>query len=422
MERPSSSTKHGTYALPVEPVAAEVLPRRSEWECDCSGQAWGACCWNVIESCGCVSTSPDFTANLCCLPCICFTFFGGARIAGCLSTALVSMCCICPAFDLILIPLYYCKLVMTGSNSELIRARIFWCRYLCCRCCCKRFNIDSKADSVIMEYGTKFHADGPTCPSFLMFTSFYETTLTSAAAIHAFVLGYPSDICNCGDCSNFFPHSSGPQPFASYLNVYMLLRCGANPNLQLGSDYLQRDVTNQTPLHLVASRLRRGRKRSVPAVWISSQPWWDRNWISFAKHWCAVSERLRVPGFHADYGFQHNHPIDVCGYASYYLRKMSIGYCCCYPPCCSGAGAGSDMPYDLVTTTNLHAAELLIRYGADASLLDSNGRTPLETVDDADIRGRLQQVVDAVAAGRASREKEVAAETVLPIIINVVAK
>ncbi len=80
------------------------------------------------------------------------------------------------------------------------------------------------------------------------------------------------------------------------------------------------------------------------------------------------------------------------------------------------------MPYDLVTTTNLHAAELLIRYGADASLLDSNGRTPLETVDDADIRGRLQQVVDAVAAGRASREKEVAAETVLPIIINVVPK
>ena len=96
---------------------------------------------------------------------------------------------------------------------------------------------------------------------------------------------------------------------------------------------------------------------------------------------------------YADYGYQHNHPIDVCGYAD-------------------------DMPFDLVTTTNLHAAELLIRYGADASLLDN---TPLETIDDADIRGRLQQVVDAVAAGRASREKEVAAETVLPII-NVVAK
>ena len=322
MERPSSSSKHGTY----EPVAAEVLPRRSEWECDCSRQAWGACCRSFNNSC--VSTVgtlfPDYTANLCCLPCICFTFFGGARIARYLLTTLVSLSSF-PVLDPILFPLYYCKLVMTGSNSALIRARIFWCRYLCCRCCCKRFNIDSVADEVFMDYSAGF------CPCFLsLFLSMQNTygKLTSAAAIHAFVLGYPSDICNCGDRSNFLPHTSGPQPYASYLNVYMLLRCGANPNLRLGSDYLQSDVTNQTPLHLVASRLQRGRKRSVPAAWISSQPWWD--WISFAKHWCAESDMIMRFTEYADYGYQHNHPIDVCGYASYYLGKMSIGY---YPPC-----------------------------------------------------------------------------------------
>ena len=49
MELLSSSTKHGTYAaVPVEPVAAEVLPRRSELECDCSGQAWGEYCYFLI--------------------------------------------------------------------------------------------------------------------------------------------------------------------------------------------------------------------------------------------------------------------------------------------------------------------------------------------------------------------------------------
>ena len=323
-----------------------------------------------------------------------------------------------PILDPILFPLYYCKLVMTGSNSELIRARIFWCRYLCCRCCCKRFNIDSVADEVFMEYRTGFGG----CPfTLFMNSSSNNTTLTSAAAIHAFVLGYPSDIWYCGHCCDStgleerFPHTSGPQPSANYLNLYMLLMCGADPNLRLGSDIRQRDVTNQTPLHLVASRLQRGRKKLVNAA--SSQPWWD--WRTFAKYWCDQSSKVHA-GFNyrdADYDYEylHNHPIEVCGYASYYLGKMSLGYCCCYPPCCSGAGAGAgagaDMPYDLVTTTNLHAAELLIRYGADASLLDSNGRTPLETIDDADIRGRLQRAVDAVAAGRASREKEVTVET-----------
>jgi hypothetical protein len=191
--------------------------------------------------------------------------------------------------------------------------------------------------------------------------------------------------------------------------------CGADPNIRLGSDFLQPDVTDQTPLHLVASRLQRGRKKLVNAA--STQPWWD--WISFARYWRTQnfkSLRTRDYGYGgrggSNYEYLHNHPIDICGYASYYLRKMSIS--CCYPDMVG-------MPYDLVTTTNIHTAELLIRYGADASLRDSNGRTPLETIDDADIRGRLQQVVDAVAAGRASREKEVAAKTVLPII-NVLAK
>eukprot|EP01036_Dinobryon_divergens_P026351 gene26351-34986_t len=292
---------------------------------------------------------------------------------------------------------------MTGSNSELIRARIFWCRYLGCRCCCKRFDIDSVADEVFMEYSPG------DCTELLICTEM-DGKLTSAAAIHAFVLGYPSGI-NCEVCFNY-PQTSGPQPSAHYLNLYLLLMCGADPNLRLGSDFLQPAVTDQTPLHLVASRLQRGRKRLVNAA--SSKPWWD--WISFFTYWYTHnfrSLRARDLGYvgsnGSDYEYLHNHPIDVCGCASYYFRKMSIGYCyycCCYPP----------MPYDLVTTTNIHAAELLIHYGADASLRDSNGRTPLEIIKDVDIRGRLQQAVDAVAAGRASREKEVDAET-MPMIV-----
>ena len=395
MELPSSRTNH---ALPPEPVAAEVLPRRCEWECDCSGQAWG-------------ELFPEYTANLCCLPCICFTFCGGARMTHYCFATLSMMTIAYPVINLILFPLHYCKLFMTGSNSELIRARIFWCRFLCCRCCCKRFNSDSVADEVSMEYSPGTNTNF----SVFLCTEMYGK-LTSAAAIHAFILGYPSGI-NCGhlldgnhDCPGCFPHTTGPQPSAHYLNLYLLLLCGANPNLRLGSDYLQRNVTSQTPLHLVASRLQRGRKRLANAA--SSQPWWD--WISFARYWyfqtsacTSVNSRSAHHYFSyggrgevPDYEYLHNHPIDVCGYASYYLGKMSIGYGCC---CCHHA----DMPYDLVTTTNLHAAELLIRYGADASLRDSNDRTPLETIDDADIRGRLQQAMDA---GRASREKEVAAE------------
>eukprot|EP01036_Dinobryon_divergens_P044655 gene44655-59594_t len=146
---------------------------------------------------------------------------------------------------------------MAGSNSELIRARIFWCRYLGCRCCCKRFGIDSLADEVFMEYTPGDFKECLVCTEM-------DGKLTSAAPIHAFVLGYPSGIdCECC-CS--YPQTSGPQPSAHYLNLYLLLMYGADPNIRLGSDFLQPGVTDQTPLHLVASRLQRGRKRLVNAA------------------------------------------------------------------------------------------------------------------------------------------------------------
>ena len=355
-----SYSNTGTIELPLESVTADILPPRytllSTCECDCSGQAWGACILNSYSS----STMflPDYTKNLCCLPCICFTFFGGARIVE-YSLFAVLMFFTVAIPSIFLCPLWYCNLVMTGSNAELIRARIFWCRYFFCSFCCKRFGSDSKDD------------------------------VNKESAIHTFILGFPSGIY-CGDCCGIFSSRDliGPQPFAHYLNLYMLLMCGEDPNLRMRS--------NQTPLHLVAIRLQRGRERLINTA--STQPWWD--WISFARYWYE-----QHAGRGMDSVYLHNHPIDVCGLANYYLKKLSI----CYAPC-------SHMPYDLTTTSNIHAAELLINYGADASLRDSKGRTALEYIQDADIRDRLQKAVDLAAEARATREREVPMEA-LPLIV-----
>ena len=183
MELPSSSTKHGTYATllyPSNPSLLRFYLGALNGNATAADKHWAS----IVHLHYFLIIQRIYAVYL--------TFFGGARIARYLLATLVSISYF-PVLDPILFPLYYCKLVMTGSNSELIRARIFWCRYLCCRCCCKRFNIDSVADEVFMEYSTGFcpcvlsHST-EFCPCFLslfLSTQFAYGKLTSAAAIHA---------------------------------------------------------------------------------------------------------------------------------------------------------------------------------------------------------------------------------------------
>ena len=154
-----------------------------------------------------------------------------------------------------------------------------------------------------------------------------------------------------------------------YIDVWMLLLCGANPNLSTKA------AEDTSPLDLIIAKINENCNEN-DLYETNEIPCWDCL-LQYAKYY-----KYR----NTSYGY--NHPYDICGYFYYYYQRMIIGYtCCCYP-----------MEYDITLMTNIKCAELLIRYGAIV-LIDCH-YYPLNKINHEKIRLHLINLVDTVNSKR----------------------